>query len=211
MRTEKSVATAACLRASPFFILTMLAASVRNAACSTPRALQKGVTSSARRASSSAVAKTTDSSSSKVASSSQSTYLNSERKRKLVSLYHESADFVNLENLSSYIDKRFARVRNSDKDIRNNEDSSVSLDRALAEQRDTPKTTVVSAGNYDSLKLMHFDSALYRNVADEIRDERLERVKSVMYGVDDVSQKASIEMAEKFMREGNIGERKSSS
>ena len=123
-------------------------------------------------------------------------YLNTERKRKLVSLYHQTEDFVTLQNLSSYIDARFSGHYNSASDKK--DDSSYSLERALQEQHQRPKTTVPTKDRSPGGWAVDVDP--YRNLAVHIRYEREEKVRAAVRGVDD-SNKASVEMAEKRVKD----------
>ena len=122
--------------------------------------------------------------------------MNADRKRKIVSLYHETERFVTLENLSSYIDERFGLNPHTFNDVRSLEDTAMSLDTALREQHDRPKTTVVTAENMGSYQLYQRT----RRFAEEIKDDRMEKLKNAVYGVDE-SKKVGMEMVEKYVKE----------
>lgn len=123
-------------------------------------------------------------------------YMNTERKRKLVSLYHETEDFVTLENLSSYIDDRFASGSRSAADVRNLEETAVTLGRAVDEQHRRPKMVVAT---HDSMAGFFNLGSPYRDAAGDIKEERKEKLRNAVYSVDD-KKKTGVEMVEKYMK-----------
>ena len=125
---------------------------------------------------------TPDSSTSKPESSHHG-YLNTERKRKLVTLYHKTENFITAENLSTSIDKTFTRRIASyfGKEVK----GKTWLKDDLTALRENPKMTRVSAAGW---RLM---------AGPQGSTNKDFRLKMTIYGLDE-SQKASLEMAEEL-------------
>ncbi|KAL5488326.1 hypothetical protein ACEPAI_6434 [Sanghuangporus weigelae] len=114
-------------------------------------------------------------------------YLDSERKRKLISLFHQAERFVHPKNISEYIDREFDR--GMDRDIE--EESKYDLEHTLNERRWSSKTFILTEG-YTPLASRRIGgtSADRKNVV------RHSRVKAALFGLDD-SSKAGLEAVDK--------------
>ncbi|KAL5530454.1 hypothetical protein ACEPAF_6712 [Sanghuangporus sanghuang] len=115
-------------------------------------------------------------------------YLDSERKRKLISLYHQAERFVHPNNISEYIDKEFHR--GMDRDMME-EESRYSLERVLDDRRRSSKTFILTEG---------YTPLASRNVGLTSTDRRNlirhNRVKAALFGLDD-SSKVGLEAVDK--------------
>lgn len=117
--------------------------------------------------------------------SSRNGYLNTERKRKLVTLHHKTENFVTAENLSSYIDREFTRRKAGQPYPKN----KYYLTAELKGRQRSPSMTKVSAADTAGWKVP------FGKNDPIVHGNRNAMLKSTIYGVD-VSGKASLEMAE---------------
>ncbi|KAL5508526.1 hypothetical protein ACEPAH_6145 [Sanghuangporus vaninii] len=169
----------------------MLAGITQAASRTTSRSLRRSLVSQSRKLSSSISAGEGNAPSdpdSKPSSFRQpQIYLDSERKRKLISLYHQAERFVHPENISEYIDREFHRGIDGDLE----EESKYDLERALEDRRESSKTFILTEG-YTPLtsRNVGLTSAGRKNLI------RHNRVKAALFGLDD-SSKVGLEALDK--------------
>ncbi|KAL5527113.1 hypothetical protein ACEPAG_5904 [Sanghuangporus baumii] len=169
----------------------MLAGITQTASRTTSRSLKRSLISQPRKLSSSISAgegNVPSDPDSKPSSSRQpQVYLDSERKRKLISLFHQAERFVHPGNISEYIDKEFDR--GMDRDIE--EESKYDLEHDLDERRSSSKTFILTEG-YTPLasRRIGVTSAGRKSLV------RHSRVKAALFGLDD-SSKAGLEVVDK--------------
>ena len=130
--------------------------------------------------------------------------LDPETKRKLISLYHESASFITPEVLSNYIDAEFTRSYSFSKRLENGYNS---LQRFVEAKREFPKMTTI---NNSFREPAMFDLEMEKESWSGERGGRDLAVKAALYGVDK-SLGAGLETVEEYRSSLPPRERKSSS
>lgn len=142
------------------------------------------------RAQSTIQASSSQSTSASSSKAQQQAYLTSDRKRDLISIYHQCEKFVTYENLSGYIDKEFtftSKTRRPELEA-----GRADLENVLADRRAGDKMTT----NVDPAAFgRHADN--YKIPLRQMRERRERRLKAVMYGLDE-SMKTGLEAVKDF-------------
>lgn len=135
--------------------------------------------------------------------SSSEGYVDLEHKRKLVSLYHKSENFVTHQNLSAYVDNEFAKPRPGQQT--REEMGKHELDRELHDRRsNAAKWIVPTPESNGNSRYSLYRTLRYSDSTDQVAKQHIKRLKAALYGVDEDSLKTSAEMVEKFRRTDSL-------
>ncbi|EJD00916.1 protein serine/threonine phosphatase 2C [Fomitiporia mediterranea MF3/22] len=129
-------------------------------------------------------------------SSSPQIYLNEERKRKLISIYHQAEHFITHENLSDYVDREFMDATKFTTVFP--EDGRAILEGELKNKRERPKLITVQGADVNNRDNRWFND--YNRSQDKDKGDKIEgrdhvtrrRLKAAVFGVDDSSQAAFV-------------------
>lgn len=142
------------------------------------------------RAQSTMQASSSQSTSASSSKAQQQAYLTSDRKRDLISIYHQCEKFVTYENLSGYIDKEFTFTPRTKRPEL--EAGRADLENLLADRRAGDKmTTNVDTSTYGRKPSDH------KTPLRQMRERREQRLKAVLYGLDE-SMKTGLEAVKEF-------------
>ncbi|TDL29330.1 hypothetical protein BD410DRAFT_779714 [Rickenella mellea] len=128
--------------------------------------------------------------------------LTDEKKRKLISLFHQADSFITPETLSSRIDQEFVLKRKIDHTVADSKDEDESfknLQHHLEDQRDRPKvgSVTVMNGMQSGDRLWHLRPT-----------RRIKRVRAALYGVDENENRAGLEVVEEKRMAGGSWSKK---